>query len=155
LEISGTAGFGSVWGEDVETQTLAFGGASFMLKIIRPEVKIDYEYVPWDRKGRLHMIGAGWLIQGSKNMRPFFQFGWTWGFERYHVQGTFPGRLPGDLPIYVNRNFTEILHGPALSAGFTIPFRREMFVRPELRWKFITPGPMMMLLPAVSFGWRL
>jgi hypothetical protein len=111
---------------------------------------------PWDRPGRLHLIGAGWLIQGEqKDLRPFVQIGLAWGFERYHWQGTFPGRLPGDPPVYVDRDFTERFHGPALSAGFTVGIRRRMFLRPEVGWKFIAPGPMMLFFPAVSFGWRL
>ena len=155
FEVGGVAGYGGVIGEDVRDQSYGYGGAFFQTRLGRPEVKVDYEYHAWDRLGPLHMIGVGWLIQAKpRKSRPFFQVGWVWAFERHRVRGTFPGRLPDDPPVFVDRSITETLQGLALGAGVTLDVGNRFFIRPELRWRGLGPGPMMMFLPAVSVGVR-
>src|SRR5262245_38629590 len=81
-QVSGIGGYGHITGEDVREQFASTVGVSLNLRLYRPEIKIDYEYVPWDREGALHLIGAGWLIQADpKPTRPFFQIGWVFGAE--------------------------------------------------------------------------
>ncbi|PYS54373.1 MAG: hypothetical protein DMG13_08425 [Acidobacteria bacterium] len=156
IEISSPAGFGHVDGEDVSGQYIPVFGVSASGKLGRPEIKVDYEYINWNRGGgNLHMIGFGWLIQAHRpSIRPFFQLGWTFGIQRSHFEGTVPGRLPGDPPQFINVTDTDKFQGLALSAGVTFPLQKRFFLRPEFRWRVIGPRPMMFSLPSLSAGWR-
>jgi hypothetical protein len=138
LEVSGAAGFGYVTGEaeDVRAGYIPGFGVSISSRLGRPEIKVDYEYINWDRNGNLHMVGVGWLIQAEpQKIRPFFQAGWTFGIERFS-------------------GATDKFQGLALSTGLTISTGTRLFVRPEFRWRLIGPGPMMMAAPAVALGYR-
>ena len=135
-QLSGIGGYGRIEGEDVREQSAAAVGVSWNLRLFGPDIKIDYEYIAWDREGPLHLIGAGWLIQGDpKPTRPFFQFGWVFGIE------------PESSPRVADK-----FMGLAASAGFTGSIGSRFFIRPELRWKMIGPGPMMFVMPVVGTG---
>ena len=152
-EISATAGVGHVDGEDANDQWFSMLGLSFSARLWRPEIKIDYEHLDWDRTGNLHVIGVGWLIQKrATKLRPFFQWGILGGVQRQRFSGTI-GR-PDFAPLSVERTFTNAFTGVALSTGFTADVRKQFFIRPEVRWKIIGPGPFMVTVPTVSAGYR-
>jgi hypothetical protein len=135
-QLSGIGGYGHITGEDVRSQFAPTVGASLNLRLIGPEIKIDYESVPWDRGGTLHLIGAGWFIQSEpKPTRPFFQIGWVFAIE------------PDARFVSANK-----FMGLAASAGLTRSLGSRFFIRPELRWKMIGPGPIMLTMPVVSAG---
>jgi len=135
-QLSGLGGYGNITGEDVRVQFAPTVGASLNLRLIAPEIKIDYEYVPWDRQGALHLIGAGWFIQSDpKPTRPFFQIGWVFAAET-------------DARFVSADKFM----GLAASAGLTRSIGSRFFIRPELRWKMIAPGPIMLTMPVVGGG---
>jgi hypothetical protein len=135
-EVSGIAGYGRITGEseDIRGQFAPTVGASLILRLHRPEIRIDYENVLWDKNGRLHLVGAGWFIQSRpKAIRPFFQLGWMLGVERNSTQG---------------------FQGLAVSAGVTRDVGGRIFIRPEVRWKLIGPGPIMLITPMIGAGYR-
>ena len=80
------------------------------------------------------LIGAGWFIQSDpKPTRPFFQIGWVFGIDP-------------------DPRFADKFMGLAVSAGLTRSIGSRFFIRPELRWKMIGPGPMMLTMPVVGGG---
>ena len=143
VEVSGTGGYGHVAGEDVRDQNIPLVGISASARLAGPEIKVDYEYINWNRSGgNLHMIGFGWLIQSRRpTVRPFFQFGWTFGIARSHFEGLLPSPRPGEPPRFVSVTDTDKFQGLSLSAGVTFPMQGRFFLRPEFRWRMIGPGP--------------
>jgi hypothetical protein len=138
-DVSAVAGYGHIGGEaeDVRSQSAAVVGASLNTRL-GPEIKIDYENVRWDRNGSLHLLGVGWLIQSApKRTRPFFQIGWVLGIESAGPSGS-----------------RDKFQGLAAAAGFTQNIGSRFLIRPELRWKLIGPGPIMLTIPALSAGYR-
>jgi hypothetical protein len=118
-QVSGIASYGRVTGEheDVRGQFAPMVGASLNLRLFKPEIRIDYEYVPWDRRGHLYLVGAGWFIQTQmKPIRPFFQVGWVGGVET----------------VAYRRN--PKFQGLGASAGFTRTVGSRLFIRPEVRF---------------------
>ena len=153
-EVSVIGGLGHADGEDVSDEWFSMAGASFSARLWRPEIKVDYEHLNLDRTGNLHFIGVGWLIQKhTTKVRPFFQWGVLAGFQRQRFTGTI-GRPPNFPPVFVDRTFTNALGGVALSTGFSVDFRGQFFIRPELRWRVVGPGPFMVTTPAISLGYR-
>jgi hypothetical protein len=162
LEASATGGYGRVGGEneDIAAQWAPLVGASFKFRLLAPEIKIDYEHLNWkERPANLHMIGVGWLIQfRSGQTRPFVQVGWTFGIERSHFEGLVkiqPGvPVPGNEPVFMSITTTDKFQGLAVSSGITRTVGKDFFIRPELRWRLIGPGPIMLTVPAVTLGYR-
>jgi hypothetical protein len=62
------------------------------------------------------------------------------------------GRVFGYEP--VRGNPAVWFQGLALSTGVTAAVNERFFVRPEVRWRLIGPGPIMLTTPVVSAGYR-
>jgi hypothetical protein len=160
IEVSASGGYGHIGGEaeDVSAQFAPLLGLSFSAPLGRLQVKTDYEHVNWkDRPGNLHMLGVGWLIQRrSGTTRPFFQVGWALGIERSHFEGFVPTASGVPVPmhpiVFVSRTNTNTFQGLALSGGITKSLGKGFFVRPEVRWRLIGPGPIMLTVPTVTLG---
>jgi hypothetical protein len=152
-EISAMGGVGYATAGDFSAKEFAQFGASFSFRAGRPEIKVDYEHVNWDRPGNLHIISFGWLIQKrSGTVRPLFQWGFLYGLQRQHFEGTIS--RPDFPPIVVERTTYNHFTGAALSAGLSIDVQPQIFIRPEFRWKFIAPDVFMLNVASVGVGYR-
>jgi hypothetical protein len=138
-EVEAGAGVGitRISGDDIAPQAVWHVGLFFKARVGAPELEIDYERI--DRRlAVLHAVSGGWLIRGTpKTVRPFFQFGAT-------VARQNPGTLVA----------ARTLFGPSLAGGVAGSIGEHVVIRPELRWKFLLPGPMMLVQPSVGIGWR-
>jgi hypothetical protein len=140
MEISGTGGWLRASADDAAVVDGGWVGASFKARLGRPEIKVDYEFFHrnfTNEKESIHLIGAGWLVQRrSGRVRPFYQVGWTFGVQTS------------------DRHARSGLMGLALSAGLKANVTDRLFLSPELRWKLLGPGPMMLVEPGVTLGWQ-
>jgi hypothetical protein len=140
VEISVAGGWIDVDQDDATSANAGWVGSSFKVRIRRPEIKVDYETFRRNypnARQRFHLVSAGWLIQTDpRRVRPFFFLGWTLGVQ------TSEGRQ--------NQGF----QGLATAAGLTVSPSGKFFIRPELRWKLLGPGPMSLIEPGAAVGWQ-
>ena len=151
IEVSVAGGWGRVVQDDSARRDIDWAGASFKTRLGRPELKVDYETFTrtfTNEKERFHLFTAGWMIQSDRRrVQPFFLVGWTLG-----VQNSTRDLGPTSPP--VPRHSRNGVMGLALSGGASLGSRGPFFVRPELRWKLLGAGPISILQPGLSAGWR-
>ena len=147
-EISFSGGLARIEGDDSATESTAWGGGSFAVHAGRGFMRLEYEYFRRtfenvivgidfpDENEHFHLIGAGWLIErGNGRFKPFFQVGGTFAIQSSNL----------------NRGGDYV--GPTLSGGATVTVVNDLFIRPELRWKFLI-GSITPFQPGVTVGWR-
>ena len=89
--------------------------------------------------------GFGVRFQGTRRVRPFFDFGLAVGDD------TFPTSSPFNTQIIGEKSHATA--GIVLGGGVTIPFNKHFYVRPQVRF-YGMEGRHAAATAQVGFGWR-